>query len=119
MVFNRAVIRTTKLFSLSEAVQPVPKYQHNKLPLQRVVQILKRHRDMMFEGADNKPISIIITTLASRAYNKQENIIEALVDVVNNMERFIEVRRDKYTNVPYKFIGNPLMMKKILQTNGE
>lgn len=106
--FNRAVIRTTKLFSLSEAVQPVPKYQHNKLPLQRVVQILKRHRDMMFEGADNKPISIIITTLASRAYNKQENIIEALVDVVNNMERFIEVRRDKYTNVPYKFIGNPV-----------
>lgn len=44
---NQATISTTKLFSLDEAVKLVPKYQKNKFPLQRVVQILKRHRDLM------------------------------------------------------------------------
>ena len=71
--FNRAEVSSTKRVMLSEAIKPVPNFQQNKLPLQRVVQILKRHRDMMFNGDDDKPISIIITTLAARAYNKEEN----------------------------------------------
>ena len=51
-----------KTIILRESVNPLPKYQRNKLPLQRVVQILKRHRDILFNGDDDKPISIIITT---------------------------------------------------------
>ena len=58
--------------------------------MQRVVQILKRHRDIMFNGDENKPISIIITTLAARAYNKETDVLDALVNVVNSMERHIE-----------------------------
>lgn len=42
--------------------------------LQRIVQILKRHRDIMFNGDEDKPISIIITTLASRAYRGETNL---------------------------------------------
>jgi hypothetical protein len=35
-----------------------------KTPLQQAVQILKRHRDMMFaDDPEHKPISVIITTL--------------------------------------------------------
>src|SRR5690606_19529558 len=45
--YNQATVAaTTKAFSLREAIQPVPRFQKEKLPLQRVVQILKRHRDM-------------------------------------------------------------------------
>lgn len=42
-----------------------------RAPLQRVVQIMKRHRDIRFAGRPNekhKPISMIITTLAARLY---------------------------------------------------
>ena len=40
-----------------------------KTPLQRIVQILKRHAEVMFEdNIEFKPTSIIITTLAAKAY---------------------------------------------------
>lgn len=105
---NQATVSAVKMFSLNEAVKPVPKYQSNKLPLQRVVQILKRHRDMMFDGDSEKPISIIITTLASRAYKKQTNILDALVDVIDDMGNHIEDKYDTTNKVWYKFIGNPV-----------
>jgi hypothetical protein len=93
---------------LSEAVSPVPKYNKEKLPLQRVVQILKRHRDMMFNGDEDKPISIIITTLASRAYGKETSITDALTNVVVNMRNYIESRYDPNTRKVVKWIPNPV-----------
>lgn len=87
--FNRAEVSSTRRVMLTEAIKPVPNYQENKLPLQRVVQILKRHRDMLFNGDEDKPISIIITTLAARAYNKEENVLDALINVVQKMPDFI------------------------------
>ena len=48
-----------------------------KLPLQRAIQLLKRHRNLMFANAPNKddaPISIIITTLVTRAYLGEQNV---------------------------------------------
>ena len=93
---------------INQSVSPAPKYQTKKLPLQRVVQILKRHRDMMFNGDDEKPISIIITTLAAKSYNKQTNIIDALNSVIDNIELHIDERYDQIRGKFYKFIGNPV-----------
>ena len=107
--FNAAdVTSLRKSIILSEAVSPVPKYNKEKLPLQRVVQILKRHRDMMFNGDEHKPISIIITTLASRAYSKETSIIDALTNVVANMNNYIESRYDLNTGKVVKWIPNPV-----------
>ena len=94
------------MFSLNEAVKPLPAYQTNKYPLQRIVQILKRHRDMAYGNHEHRPISIIITTLAAKAYRGQPNIYEALLDVIDRMPDEIETRYDDRGN-PYKFIGNP------------
>ncbi len=64
-----------------------------KTTLQRVVQLLKRHRDIMFEeDKDDKPISVIITTLAAHAYNNEDDLLEALLDIVNQMQKYIENR---------------------------
>lgn len=44
-------------------------------PLQRAIQVLKRHRDLRFSGRSNesyKPITMIITTLAARLYELRE-----------------------------------------------
>ena len=107
--FNAADITTlSKSMMLSAAVNPVPKYCKEKLPLQRVVQILKRHRDIMFNGDEDKPISIIITTLASRAYGKETSIIEALTNVVANMRNHIESRYDLNASRMIKWIPNPV-----------
>ncbi len=105
---ERASLDLRKALALLEAVQPVPKYQKEKLPLQRIVQILKRHRDIMFEGHEDKPISIIITTLAARAYRKQSNILEGLVDVIDRIPRFIEERYEPSLGRKIKWIANPV-----------
>lgn len=105
---DRAETSNIKLFSLNEAIKPVPKYQKEKLPLQRVVQILKRHRDMMFKDDKERPISIIITTLAAYSYQGQRNVLEALIDVIDRMHLFIEHRQDQDTGEPFRFVGNPV-----------
>lgn len=50
------------------SVEPFPKWKEEALILQKIVRILKRHRDVMFDGDEKKPISMIITVLAAKAY---------------------------------------------------
>lgn len=110
--FQKAMISTTRMFALSESVDPVKPYQNEKLPLQRVVQLLKRHRDIMFTSNEldneDRPISIIITTLATKAYDRSENLVDAYVNIVNRMRRFIEVKRNPKTGLEEKWVSNPI-----------
>ena len=77
-------------------VEGVPEYKI-KTPLQYVIQILKRHRDIWFElnksryDEKSKPISIIITTLASLAYENEADLQQALLNIVNKMDEYIEL----------------------------
>jgi len=64
-----------------------------KTPLQKVIQLLKRHRDFMFrDDLDDKPISIIITTLAAHSYNNEASISDALEVILRGMDRHIQNR---------------------------
>ena len=63
-----------------------------RTPLQRLVQILKRHRDGRFNDDEDKPISVIISTLAAQAYNNEGDLAEAVLDVVPRMRAHIEQR---------------------------
>lgn len=61
-----------------------------KTPLQKAIQLLKRHRDIMFKDhPSDKPISIIITTLAARLYNNEDNIVDTLISFLNGAEQYI------------------------------
>ena len=61
-----------------------------KTPLQRSVQILKRHRDVMFErDPDVKPPSIIITTLAAKAHRGESDLGAALSSIVGTMDHHV------------------------------
>ncbi len=76
------------------SIEEVPDYEV-KTPLQRVVQLLKRHRDVHFQNdPKNRPVSIIITTLAAHAYENQADLFDALTGVVQNMPNFVERRND-------------------------
>lgn len=88
-------------------IEKVPIYKV-KTPLQRAIQLLKRHRDIMYNGMPEEtkkraPISMIITTLASHAYNNEENIYEALKTILNNMSSYIVLKNEQY------IIANPVM----------
>jgi hypothetical protein len=72
--------QTVELFEgnrdLYETVNEVPK-RLLRTPLQRAIQLMKRHRDVFFSNRNYKPISIIITTIATHLYDG-ENLIETI-----------------------------------------
>lgn len=106
--YQQATLDFAKALSITNSIKPIPQYRKEKLPLQRVVQILKRHRDMMFNGHVHKPISVIITTLAARAYNKETNIIDALLNVIEEMPNLIGERYSPQHGKIVKWISNPV-----------
>ena len=76
--------------AIRASVEDIPDYRV-RTPLQSAIMILKRHRDGMFVGRyDERPISVIITTLAAHAYNGEERIADALFATLEGMERHIE-----------------------------
>ncbi len=80
---------------MTASVDDIPDYKV-KTPLQRAIQLLKRHRDCMFEGEPNhKPISIIITTLSAHAYNEEPTISAALQSILKGMDQHIKYRGDE------------------------
>ncbi len=61
-----------------------------RTPLQRLIQILKRHRDVQYAEEADKPISIIISTLAATVYQNEPTVSEALLNVVPKMRSELE-----------------------------
>lgn len=86
-------------------ITPVPSNASRlKTPLQRSIQLLKRHRDIMFsKQPENAPISIIITTLAAKACPHEINVYVALKTIVEKMHLFVERRNDGY------WVPNPVL----------
>jgi hypothetical protein len=75
--------------SVRTGTEPLPDYKV-RTPLQSSIMILKRHRDIMFATRPKeRPISIIVTTLAAHSYNGQETIAGALYAILNGMHEHI------------------------------
>ncbi len=74
----------------SVSIEQIPE-DEIKTPLQRAIQILKRHRDIMFGDDEDKPISIIITTIAAQAYAEEDNLYLALKNILDRMHTYIKV----------------------------
>lgn len=78
---------------MSVDVETVPYYKV-KTPLQRIVQILKRHAEVTFEDdMEHKPSSVIITTLAAKAYASIE--IANMVDFIEVLQKVIAVMENQ------------------------
>jgi hypothetical protein len=113
----RALVEMRKFASVEE----VPPYEW-KTPLQRSIQLLKRHRDVMFrEMPELAPISMIITNLATHAYSGEDDIYDAVTGIVARMPNFIS---PVYPRVPNptapsedyadKWSKNPILEKNFL-----
>lgn len=71
-------------------IEQVPDWQV-KTTLQQAVQALKRHRDIYFaDHLEDRPASIILTTLAALAYTGGDDVYEVLRDLTARMGGFVE-----------------------------
>jgi hypothetical protein len=71
-------------------VDDVPVYEW-KTPLQRSIQLLKRHRDVMFiDNPDIAPISMIITNLSAQAYRGESDLAEVLSNILEAMPALVK-----------------------------
>lgn len=87
----QAVINEREM-NFKASIDSFPYYKW-KTPLQSAVQILKRHRDTMFRDNDDaKPISVIITTLAAKAYNGETDLVSALENILACMGNYVNTR---------------------------
>ncbi|WP_428339117.1 nucleotidyltransferase domain-containing protein [Mycobacterium sp.] len=74
-------------------IEDVPIWEF-RTTLQRAVQILKWHSMLHFaEDRDNRPPSILVTTLAAKAYRGETDLFTATRHVLAGMNRHIENRR--------------------------
>ena len=86
------------LLAASESVKEFPSYKRGTT-LQKAIQLLKYHRDINFGHDEDKPISIIITTLATKAYNGEDNLFDALKNICANMQNYIEISENNVYRV--------------------
>ena len=78
----------------SKSIEDVPEHLV-KTTLQQAVQLLKRNRDIIFENdKTDKPVSIVLTTLAGHVYDNQAELFETLKSLVCDMPQYIEHKDD-------------------------
>lgn len=81
---------------VTASIEDIPTYRV-RTPLQSIIMLLKRHRDTMFaDDQTNKPISIIISTLAAHAYRGEDTIGHALLSILTRMKDAIEYDGRRY-----------------------
>lgn len=88
--------RTQLAAALHRDVEDVPLWLV-RTTLQRVVQLLKLHRDTFFQAQPrDKPASILITTLAAHAYSGEDDLYEAYRRIARNLTSHIEWRNGDF-----------------------
>lgn len=93
-------------------VEEIPDYKV-RTPLQRIIQIFKRHAEVMFEeNIEYKPSSVIITTLATKQYKDASlfhgNLLDVMTYIASNIEKGIEYKDGK------PCIYNPVNKEEVL-----
>lgn len=87
---DRMRLRRPEFMARQVALDALPVYTR-KTPLQRSVQLLKRHRDQMFrDEPERKPVSVILTTLAAMSYAGELALADALETMLRGLTEFAE-----------------------------
>lgn len=102
------------------SIEDVPD-QLVRTPLQRSIQIMKRHRDLKFNNgqSDYAPISIIITTLAAQLHGGESDVFSALTGIISKLHAFAGLVEGGSADLPRSnlitrtrdggwYIGNPV-----------
>ncbi|HEV8066616.1 MAG TPA: nucleotidyltransferase [Planctomycetaceae bacterium] len=98
---QRAAMGRERMFQerqIRAAIEEVPPYEW-KTTLQRSIQVMKRHRDVMFRNnCELAPISMVITNLAAQAYGGEPDLGTALLNIVDKMPRYVRSTAPRVPN---------------------
>lgn len=101
---------------LFASVEDVPD-QLVRTPLQRAIQLIKRHRDIAFaNNKEYKPISIIITTLAATLYQNEGDTLSALLGIIDGISMHADLLKSEFASLNEKVASLKLISRK---PNGE
>lgn len=104
--FKERMNQYTRIIYERGEIEVLPQYPH-KTSLQMAIMLFKRYRDVMFiKDLENKPISIILTTLSALSYNSEIDLVDAIENILDKCNDFIEVKDG------FKFIPNPVNPKE-------
>lgn len=66
------------------------------VPLKRVVQLMKRHRDLYFEkNPEIKPISVVLTTLAGDLYTGRISVADSMLELLQVILKTVQDEESK------------------------
>lgn len=122
--YRTLVLANEATFSNREAsIEPLPEHTNFKLPLQRITQISKRHRDYHFnkklKAPNRAPASIVITTLLTQSYERCvaarvfESGYDLLVECVRGMPDFVKITVGPNNKTTYE-LANPSLLDENL-----
>lgn len=103
---ERFFVENRALFDANASIEDVPDY-YIKSSLQRVIQLLKRHRDIYYSRVNNgkelRPISAIITTMAAKiAANASSSKLDELLSIViTGMGNYASLLQNRAPKVHY------------------
>jgi Second Messenger Oligonucleotide or Dinucleotide Synthetase domain len=97
--------RRCSILSLMEKAivpEPIPALvsSKDKPPLKRIVQLLKRHRDVVFEDCHGGLSSILLTTIAATLYQGEPRVVHALKCVLERLEHAVKSAWPQRISVP-------------------
>lgn len=92
---DNATIKAARVGQYAEARRSI---------LQKVVQLLKRHRDARINNEAFRPISMIVTTLAAQAYGNELDLRQAIDTILEHMEQHV--------NPSSPYVPNPVNPKE-------
>ncbi len=99
---KRRVDKIAANFAMAESkdVEPLPTDDIAVTPLQRAVQLLKRRRDVVYNGNSDRPSSMLITALAGYHYEGDWPTSDALIAILNSIVAAIEAAPAEILMVP-------------------
>jgi hypothetical protein len=106
-----ALKRLIERRTMMDKAAPIPPQEaaEEKAILKRVVQLLKRWRDVHYQRQPElAPISMVLTTMAAQAYQGELTVIEALTSVLNNFVSLVA------SSAPRVYVLNPANPKEDL-----
>jgi hypothetical protein len=104
----KLLIESRRLMAKAEPIPP-QEAAEEKAILKRVVQLLKRWRDIRYRREPKlAPISMVLTTMAAQAYGGEHTVTEAMTSVLNNFIALIA------SSNPRVYVPNPANPKEDL-----
>jgi hypothetical protein len=104
----KLLIESRRLMAKAEPIPP-QEAAEEKAILKRVVQLLKRWRDIRYQREPKlAPISMVLTTMAAQAYGGERTVTEAMTSVLNNFVSLIA------SSNPRVYVSNPANPKEDL-----